>query len=312
MTRRGTARPVARVGSTICADLAYGWQRTVIVSNLCAGTGKRYRRRVFECGFLNRMAEVCSSVLVNRCSIECVSEGARAADHHTYGVALHRNFYFLVLVAVGFSQVVPTPAPHDIPQPVPANIGLAGDSRPDIARFLNVRSARGSSLSPDGRFLSYITSTSGHPQLWVVGTQGGVAPQQLTFGESSITFQEWSPEGPWIIYGTDQAGNEREGFYLIRPDGLQEREVLPPSDAFRVFGGWSPDGRQIAFSSTERNGRDFDIYSSTFRRVVHPVNRGEYMKAREGCISQTGGQTGRRCCSPRRAAKRTTTSSFLT
>jgi dipeptidyl aminopeptidase/acylaminoacyl peptidase len=88
----------------------------------------------------------------------------------------------------------------------------------------------------------------------------GCAPKQLTFGEQSVTFHEYSPAGEWIIYGTDRAGDEREGFYLITPDGLTERELLAPSAAFRAFGGWSPDGRHIAFASTERNGVDFDIY----------------------------------------------------
>ncbi|HVE77870.1 MAG TPA: S9 family peptidase [Gemmatimonadaceae bacterium] len=156
-------------------------------------------------------------------------------------------------------QATPTPAPQDIPQPVPGDVGLAGSDSPDIARFLNARSASSPSLSPDGTRLSYITSTTGQPQLWAVAAGGGT-PVQLTFNESSVTFQEWSPAGEWIAYGTDRAGNEREGFYLVSPDGLRERELLAPAEAFRVFGGWSPDGRRVAFASTERNGEDFDIY----------------------------------------------------
>jgi dipeptidyl aminopeptidase/acylaminoacyl peptidase len=154
---------------------------------------------------------------------------------------------------------LPTPAPQDVPVPIAGEVGLAGSARPDIARFLNVRSVRGGTLAPDGTRLSYITNTTGQPQLWAAGTRGG-APAQVTFLESSVTFQSWSPSGDWIIYGTDRGGNEREGFYLISPDGLRERELIAPSEAFRVFGGWSRDGRRIAFASTERNGTDFDIY----------------------------------------------------
>lgn len=78
-------------------------------------------------------------------------------------------------------------------------------------------------------------------------------PQQLTFGES-VTFHQWSPTGEWIIYGTDRGGNEREGYYLITPDGKIERELLPASEAFRVFGGFSRDGKKITYATTERNG----------------------------------------------------------
>ena len=157
------------------------------------------------------------------------------------------------------AQQPPTPGPQDIPQPVPGDPGLAGDARPDITRFLNVRSVTGFSSSPDGSSLAYITNTTGQPQLWVTTVTGG-APEQLTFTESGVTFHQWSPAGGWIVYGADRAGDEREGYYLISPDGRRERELIPPSKAFRVFGGWSPDGRRIAFASTERNGLDFDIY----------------------------------------------------
>jgi dipeptidyl aminopeptidase/acylaminoacyl peptidase len=150
-----------------------------------------------------------------------------------------------------------TPAPQDVPAPVVGDVGLAGSPHPDIGRFLNVRSVSEARLAPDGRRLSYTTNTTGQPQLWVAGTRGG-APAQVTFIESSVT--SWSPSGEWIVYGTDLGGNEREGYYLISPDGLRERELIAPSEAFRVFGGWSRDGRRIAFASTERNGIDFDIY----------------------------------------------------
>jgi Tol biopolymer transport system component len=177
-----------------------------------------------------------------------------------------RSTTFLLMTAViSTAQAqVETPGAQDVPKAVPGDVGLAGSALPDIARFLNVRVASAPSVSPDGRWLSYRTTTTGQPQLWLVRGVGcpsmGCAPRQLTFGEQSVTFHEYSPARDWIIYGTDRAGDEREGFYLITSDGLTERELLAPSAAFRAFGGWSPDGRRIAFASTERNGVDFDIY----------------------------------------------------
>ena len=81
----------------------------------------------------------------------------------------------------------------------------------------------------------------------------------MTFGES-VTFHEWSPTGEWLVYGSDRGGNEREGYYLINPEGTRERELLAPSEAFRMFGGFTRDGRHIAYATTVRNGRDFDIH----------------------------------------------------
>jgi dipeptidyl aminopeptidase/acylaminoacyl peptidase len=169
----------------------------------------------------------------------------------------------LLLVAASATAVaaqtpMQTPSEADFPRPLPIEVSLAGSEKPDISRFLNVRTAIEPSPSPDGRRLAFRTDTTGSPQLWVVDASGGWA-DQLTFGEP-VTFHEWSPAGEWLIYGTDRGGDEREGYYLITPDGTNERELLPPSEAFRVFGGFTRDGRRIAYATTERNGRDFDIH----------------------------------------------------
>jgi len=62
-------------------------------------------------------------------------------------------------------DTVPTPAPIDVPQPEPAALSLAGAACQGIARYLNVGSAVGAQLSPDGQQLLYLTATSGMPQL---------------------------------------------------------------------------------------------------------------------------------------------------
>lgn len=169
------------------------------------------------------------------------------------------------------AEVPPTPNEADVPRPVPAEVELAGSGRPDILRFLNVRRAGSPELSPDGGRVAFSTAITGEPQLWIVDAGGGW-PRQLTFGEP-VTFHAFSPTGEWIAYGADRGGNEREGFYLISPDGLRERELLAPSDAFRQFGGFSPDGKRIAYAATGRTERDFDIHvldlaSGEDRRVL--------------------------------------------
>ncbi|HZD05055.1 MAG TPA: hypothetical protein VE173_09055, partial [Longimicrobiales bacterium] len=171
------------------------------------------------------------------------------------------------------AQVKPTPDEGDLPRPVPAEVSLAGSERPDVSRFLQARSATAPSLSPDGRQVAFRTSITGEPQLWVVAAGGGW-PAQLTFAEA-VTFHTWSPTGEWILYGSDRGGNEREGFYLVRPDGLEERELLPPSDAFRSFGAFTRDGRRVVYGTTERNGVDFDIH-------VLDVESGEHREVFQG------------------------------
>lgn len=196
-----------------------------------------------------------------------VACGARAEGHVDEGSA--------------GSESTGAPRPEDVPEVGSISVGLAGAEDPDVVRYLLVRSAYSPRLAPDGRSLVYRTSTTGSPQMWRVDAVGG-APEQGSFGEP-ITFHAYSPTGEWILYGTDRGGNEREGFYLISPDGARERELLAPSEDFRSFGGFSWDGRQIAYATTEAGGATFDIHRMDVAtgedRLVYEGRLGFYVAA---------------------------------
>jgi dipeptidyl aminopeptidase/acylaminoacyl peptidase len=170
----------------------------------------------------------------------------------------------LLLLAVSVSLPVPaataaTPRPEDTPKVEPVTLGLAGEPRPDILRYLYIQTVGNPSLSPDGKRLAFLSDVTGQRQLWVVDAAGGW-PRQITFGSEGVRLSAWSPKGDWIFYSADRAGNEREAFYLISPDGTKERELLPPSESFRQFGGFSPDGSRIAYSATAEGSPAFDIH----------------------------------------------------
>ena len=148
--------------------------------------------------------------------------------------------------------------PEDVPVIEPVTVGLAGEKPADIVRYLMARGAMQTGISPDGSKVAFTYRVTGEPQLWIVDAAGGW-PQQITFGSTIRQFR-WSPDGEHLLITRDAEGNEREGYFLITADGTEERLVLPLSDAFRQFGMFSHDGSRILYSSTERNGRDFDIY----------------------------------------------------
>ena len=172
-----------------------------------------------------------------------------------------RAIILSLLLASGAASPISaqTPRPEDIVKAEPVSLAPARDGKPDITRFLLVRSPRGAVLSSDGAQVAWISDVTGSPQVWTMPMAGGF-PDQLTYG-SGVDWLEPGPAGQWL-YGADTDGDERVGMHLLSPDGTSERTIVEKSPAFRTFGTWSRDSSRFAYSSTERNGTDFDIYVS--------------------------------------------------
>ncbi len=154
------------------------------------------------------------------------------------------------------------------------DVGRAGDTPADIARYLLAGGASNGQLSPDGKTVAFLQDVTGEPQLWTVPAAGG-QPKQLTFG-SGIDGYRWTPDGSGLLYEADNSGNEQQEYVLISADGLNERVVLPAkAGAFRVFGGFVGKGGDFLYASPERNGSDFDIYRAA-------LSGGESQRIAEG------------------------------
>ena len=148
------------------------------------------------------------------------------------------------------------------PKEEAVTVGLAGDDPADVARYILAMGAGSHELAPDGKQIAFLWSVTSVPQLWVVPAHGG-QPRQLTFG-NGITFFKWSPDSRAILYGADNDGNEQESYSLVTVDGAVEQELIAAEEgAFRIFGGFLPDGNSLLFASPERNGVDFDIYMAS-------------------------------------------------
>jgi dipeptidyl aminopeptidase/acylaminoacyl peptidase len=137
-----------------------------------------------------------------------------------------------------------------------------------IDRFLNIRAASGPSFSPDGRFVSFLTNTTGLAQLWQVPVEGGW-PVQLTFTSESVRGGHYNPIRHEILYSMDTGGNERTQLYLLRGlgntdhglgDGWTFTDLSKAPKAIHGFGGWSHDGDRFAFSANRDDPGRFDIW----------------------------------------------------
>ncbi len=128
----------------------------------------------------------------------------------------------------------------------------------EFARYLKIRGAWGAGWSPDGKRVSFLTEITGVPQVWEMAYGGPSWPEQLTFYEERISSAEYSPTEDEMVFGMDAGGNERSQLFLLR-DG-EVTDLTGDPEAIHYPGGFSPDGRRIAFTATRRNGTDFDVF----------------------------------------------------
>nr|WP_254282784.1 S9 family peptidase [Halomicroarcula limicola] len=127
----------------------------------------------------------------------------------------------------------------------------------DLERYLNVRSAYGASFAPDGT-LSFLHDATGVSQVWTLDAAGRW-PEQRTFYDEPVSFVDYSPERPELVFGMDEGGNERAQLFLLGDDGRIENLTGMP-DAKHRWGGWRPDGGAFAFASNRRDESVFDVY----------------------------------------------------
>ncbi len=142
-----------------------------------------------------------------------------------------------------------------------SQIGMAQKSaeRFTFDRYLNIRSAGSPTLSPDGERVAFLTNITGTSQVWMVPASGGW-PAQMTFYEDTVGFLSWSPDGSGLIFGKAKGGDENAQLYWMSPDGAEIKALTWDPKVRHGFGGWSHDGKKIAYSSNKRHRDYFDVY----------------------------------------------------
>jgi TolB protein len=114
------------------------------------------------------------------------------------------------------------------------------------------------SWSPDGKRI--VVSGGKSSQLEIMNADG-TRMHRVTNAPAQVvaeTNPSWSPDGRWIVYVRAETGRPIKELWLVHPDGSGNHQ-LTNLQASLDSPAWSPDSRQIAFSSNAR-GNHFGIY----------------------------------------------------
>lgn len=148
---------------------------------------------------------------------------------------------------------------------VPENLVVEGvpaitpELKADVGRYLEFRAAAFNSWHPVRREMLITTRFADAAQLHLVKLPSG-ARRQLTFFPDPVAGGSFQPEtGNYIVFTQDAGGGE---FYqLYRYDLADGRVTLLTDGKSRNMGArWARSGKQLAYTSTQRNGKDTDIW----------------------------------------------------
>ena len=152
----------------------------------------------------------------------------------------------------------------------------AGTKRPmSLDDLMAVKNVGGVAMAPNGAQVAFVISGWEHPNakdadkgdkhdvrshLFLVPADGSQPARQLTFSERGESQPAWSPDGSTIAFVSARgaaSGDDgpRPQIHLLRLAGGEAEQLTRAKDGVTGF-SWAPDGRSIAFLTTDSLSRD--------------------------------------------------------
>jgi len=152
--------------------------------------------------------------------------------------------------------------------------------------------------SPDGKYIAFLTKKEDEPrQVWAMPSAGG-DPMQLTHADNDVSYYQWHPDGQGVAYLSMEPKTEKEkelqkrGYdFIFYEENLKNNRLFSirfdeefntseKKQMLQDFHVWdfvlSPDGKWLAFSTSEKNLID---HRYMFRKIkIMDMSSGEVVK----------------------------------
>ncbi|MGA7292681.1 MAG: S9 family peptidase [Terriglobales bacterium] len=180
-------------------------------------------------------------------------------------------FAMVVLMnVVTLSETLPAPQVITDPKQIASKPDARVEKNLSLEKLYMTRQVGGSTWSPDGKTVAFISNMSGRNNLWLVPSEGGW-PMQLTISDQRQTHPTWSPDGRWIAYMSDYDGDEQWDIFLVSPKTGQVVNLTNTREIAEEDPAWSHDGRYLAYTVKPKTSSVFeiDVYDTVMREVKH-------------------------------------------
>lgn len=141
------------------------------------------------------------------------------------------------------------------------NSGMAASAfqNPSISSLTSSGDVLVARISPDARYLAYISNQHGQFSLWVRQIAINSAVQIIPPGNAVINDIAFTPDGNFIDYILNTMGDTAGKLYQIPVLGGTPRRLLDAINAAITF---SPDGSSMAYSALELGNNEVDLMIS--------------------------------------------------
>jgi TolB protein len=129
-------------------------------------------------------------------------------------------------------------------------------------------------FSPDGKHLLYRSDRNSNDLLQVfvsdvvydnAGNVTALANERQLTADANVNWGPfWHPSGEWIAWATSAHGHHNYEVYVMRADGSRKTRVTYSAGA-DVLPAFSPDGRQMVWSSKRTDDNTTQVFIADFR-----------------------------------------------
>ena len=135
--------------------------------------------------------------------------------------------------------------------------------------------------SPDGKWIAFTSDRAaalGGVEIYVMRADGRLQ-RRLTFNRRDDIDPDWSPDGKWIAFTrSGEVVNyafDGPDVYKVNATGTEERGLTDRQPAWSYDPDFSPDGAQIAYTSSRRGGQQIYLMNADGSNP-HPLMRVGY------------------------------------
>lgn len=126
-------------------------------------------------------------------------------------------------------------------------IDLKRNRRKLLANYSGLNT--GGAVSPDGKDLALILSKDGNPELYIKNLRSGRLTRLTHTPRTAEASPDWSPDGNWLVYVSDQTGVGRPQLYIISRNGGTPKRISSRGTQ-NIAPDWGPNNLIACASRT--------------------------------------------------------------